>query len=339
MFVENFSRERTLLLPAMPTVTCMNGRAKLGVSTIAIVLLAGACSGSSTQRSVSKTTNSAPDAAVPQVSKTSVRLLLTRGGITVPVVGVTTKGFQIITPCGRAAIVNDGTRFGQVEVVIDAGHGGRETGAIANGIRESILNIHVARELQTALKAIGISSALTRSGDYRLPIPIRAKIVNVVRPKLFVSVHHNSGAAADHVGPGTEVYFQRASVQSKRLAGLVWKHMTDALKKFDAHWVGAGDAGAIYRLGGAGNDFYGVLRETAGIPAVLIEPTYISEPSQARLLKTDKFRQAEAIAIAEAIQQYLHTNDQGTGFRVPLSRGGSDPGGGGTTHECKDPKL
>ena len=89
----------------------------------------------------------------------------------------------------------------------------------------------------------------------------------------------------------------------------------------------------------SGEPLSSVLRKTAGIPGVLIEPTYISEPSQARLLKTDKFRQAEARSIAKAIQQYLRTNDQGTGYQPPLSRGASDPGGGGTTHDCTDPKL
>jgi N-acetylmuramoyl-L-alanine amidase len=200
-----------------------------------------------------------------------------------------------------------------------------------------VLNLQVAEELQRQLASLGIRAALTRTGDYRLPIVTRAEIANVAKPKVFVSVHHNAGAAAGRSDPGTEVYFQHSSASSKRLAGLIWESLVAALRSVSAQWVGASDAGAIYRLGRTGNDFYGVLRDTH-VPAVLIEPAYMSNASEAHLLSTASFRTTEAKAIADGIHRYLTTRDPGGGFHQPLARAFSDAGGGGTDN-CTDPAL
>ena len=309
----------------------------VAASLVAMVGISAGCS-SAARRSQSSGSPLALAHGVPAKPK-NARLLITPRGISVAVVSHSSTGYRVVTPCGKTALVKQGSAIGRVDVMIDPGHGGSESGASANGIRESILNLHVARELQLALSKLGIRSALTRTGDYRVTIATRAKIVNVMRPKLFVSVHHNSGVAAAHDGPGTEVYYQHASAESKRLAGLLWNHLVPTLAQFHAHWVGASDAGAIQRLGNGGDDFFGVLRQTHGIPAALIEPSYISEASQAALLKTDAFRQAEARAIAAGIDRYLHSSDAGSGYKTPLNRGASDPGGGGTNEDCHDPKL
>ena len=202
---------------------------------------------------------------------------------------------------------------------------------------EFVARVRSAEELRRQLGSLGVHAALTRTGDYRLPIATRAEIANVARPKLFVSVHHNAGAAAARSDPGTEVYFQHRSAASKRLAGLIWESLVAALRRVSAHWVGASDAGAIYRLGRTGSDFYGVLRDTHA-PAVLIEPSYMSSASEAHLLSTASFRTIEAKAIADGIQRYLTTRDPGSGFHQPLPRGYDDAGGGGTDN-CRDPAL
>ena len=244
-----------------------------------------------------------------------------------------------MTPCGKPVTVLGGTPLADIDVVIDPGHGGREVGAVANGLVEARLNLQVARELQRTLENDGIHAALTRTGDYRLPIASRARIINTARPKLFVSVQHNGGPAASHIGRGTEVYFQHESKPSRRLAGLVWEELFTGLKGFTTNWVGASDAGAIYRLGSDGNDFHGVLRLTANIPGVLSEAAYISDVSEAALLATPAFRSAEAAMVARAIKRFMTTNDPGGGFHEPLVRSMHDAGGGGTMTDCHDPRL
>ena len=194
--------------------------------------------------------------------------------------------------------------------------------------------------MQTDLAALHISAALTRTGDYRLPIPTRAAIVNADRPKLFVSIHHNSGDAAPHRGPGTEVYYQHASLRARRLAGLIWQHVFDNLDAFQASWVGAGDAGAIYRLDQHHADYYGVLRLIPATPAVLVEASYLDEPTEAALLRTHAFISAEAAGVAAGIRAYLVTHDAGSGYHTPYQRTFADTGGGGGTYVgCVDPPI
>lgn len=244
-----------------------------------------------------------------------------------------------MTPCGLTVTVDKGTPIRAVDVVLDPGHGGIESGAVGYGLKESDLNLDVARRVQADLATTGIRAALTRAGDYRLPIPTRALIINTAHPKLFISINQNGGPAADHSGPGTEVYYQHDSSRAKRLAGLIWQNVYTTLNTFPAHWVGAGDAGAIYRLGSDSKDFYGVLRLAHSTPGTLIEAAYVTEPSEAALLAQPRVRAAEAAAIANGIRSYLRASNQGSGYHVPIFRGFGDPGGGGSFNNCTDPKL
>jgi N-acetylmuramoyl-L-alanine amidase len=266
----------------------------------------------------------------PSTSKANragpVRLLLTPTGVTVAVVRSERRGWQVRTPCGNRATITHGTPLPDVQVVIDPGHGGGDPGAVAYGLHEAHVNLQVARRLQRDLERDGIRAALTRTGDYDVRIAARADFIIAAQAKVFVSVQHNAGNAAPHDGPGTEVYYQHKSANSRRLAGLIWENVFTTLNRFPAHWIGASDAGSIFRLGRDGDDFYGVLRRTLETPGVLVETSYISEASQAALLATPSFRNAEAQAIASGIRRYLNTSDAGRGFRTPLVRGFDDPG-------------
>ncbi len=257
-----------------------------------------------------------------------------------PIVGRVPGAWRAMTPCGHTVSVSRATLIPSVDVIIDPGHGGKEAGAVAYGLREADINLQVAGAVQRDLAAVHISAALTRTGDYRLPIPTRADIVVTDRPKLFVSIHHNSGDAARHNGPGTEVYYQHASTRARRLAGLIWKHLYSAIDKFAANWVGASDAGAIYRLDQNRADYYGVLRRVPQTPAVLVEASYLSEPTEAALLRRRDFVTAEALGIAAGIRADLDSQDLGAGYHTPVQRGYQDNGGGGGTYiGCVDPRL
>lgn len=316
----------------LPAISRLGRWGALGICIAGLV--AGGCQTSARSLQPSPSSTTSQSAARPPV-----RLIQTPTGVIVPVVRPVGSGWEVRTPCGRAVTVARGTPIRGVDVILDPGHGGIETGAVANGLKESDLNLDVARRVQDDLAAIGIRAALTRTADYRVPIATRAAIVNTVRPKLFVSINHNGGPAAHHAGPGTEVYYQHASSSAKRLAGLVWQDVYAALNQFNAHWVGASDAGAIYRLGRDGSDFYGVLRLAGRTPGVLLEAAYVTERSEAALLRTARFRSAEAKAVAAAIGRFLRTSDPGGGYHTPIDRGFGDPGGGGGLNGCEDPNL
>jgi N-acetylmuramoyl-L-alanine amidase len=275
----------------------------------------------------------------PALTTADVRVVTSPNGVVVPVLEALESGWRVATPCGKETELDDGAPLADAHVVIDPGHGGSESGAVAeNGLTEAELNLEVSRELERVLEAEGLTVQLTRDADYRLPIETRADIVNALSPLLFISIHHNGGEAAQRSTPGTEVFYQRADASSRRLAGLVWEDIVAALSVHEVAWTGGDDAGAIYRSGRDGSDFYGVLRRTAGTPAVLIEAGYLSNPAEADLFARPEVQTAEAVAIARAVLRYLTTDEPGSGYMDPAFRGyGSS--GGGTFANCRDPDL
>jgi len=91
-------------------------------------------------------------------------------------------------------------------VVIDAGHGGEDSGAIGpNGAREKDVVLSVARGLAGRLRARGLRVVLTRDRDVFVPLEHRTAVANDARGDLFVSIHAN--AAEDASIRGTETYF------------------------------------------------------------------------------------------------------------------------------------
>jgi N-acetylmuramoyl-L-alanine amidase len=246
--------------------------------------------------------------------------------------------FVAASPCGAEVTVS-GTPITGAHVVLDPGHGGEESGAIGPaGTREKDVNVAVAQDAERRLRALGASVVLTRPGDYRVTLRSRAEIVTALQPRVFVSIHHNADPDGPHTGPGSETYFQIGVPESRRAAGLVYEEVARALSAYDVAWVGDTDAGAKYRPAGDGGDYYGILRRTAGVPAVLSEAAFLTNPPEEALLNDPGFRAAEAEAITRAVVRFVTTTDPGSGFVEPHPR--TQPAGsGGGTEGCVDPPL
>jgi len=179
---------------------------------------------------------------------------------------------------------------------------------------------------------------LTRTSDYNTTLKTRAAIAVGLQPQAFVSIHHNAAPDGPSDGPGNESYYQIASADSKRLAGLIWEEVTAAFTPYATAWVADTDHGAKYRPSASGGDYYGILRYGEGVTTVLSEAAFISNPPEERLLADPTFRHVEAEAIARAIVRYVSTNDPGSGFVTPYPR--TEPaGGGGGPQGCVDPPL
>lgn len=248
---------------------------------------------------------------------------------------------RVLTPCeNRAwASLSDGRVERAAEVVLDPGHGGSESGATGpGGLTEKELNLDVARLAVDALRAQGIDAVLTRPSDYRVTLASRVAVAGALRPKAFVSVHHNAEPDGPRDGPGSETFYQFRSAESKRLAGLLYEEIVRALSDFSAEWVADRDAGAKYRVSDSGTDYYGILRRSAevGLVTSLAELAFISNPTEEALLRREDVRQAEAGAITRALARFLRTEDPGSGFTIPYPRAEPAGPGGGTTG-CVDP--
>jgi N-acetylmuramoyl-L-alanine amidase len=260
-------------------------------------------------------------------------------GIVVPVVSSTADTWVVRTPCGATATLRRGTPVGAPVVVLDPGHGGAETGAMSpSGLAESGVNLAVARQAQSALEAAGVPTLLTRTGDYELTLPTRSEIARDVNPRAFVSIHHNADPDGPRPGPGSETYYQIGSADSKRLAGLLYEEVVKALAQYKVAWTADRDAGAKFRAGTSGGDYYAMLRQPGKVVSALAELAFISNPPEAELLGRADVQRVEGQAVARGIVRYLTTPDPGSGFTQPYPRV-DPPTVPGPVHACRDPEL
>ncbi len=288
------------------------------------------------------TVTTTPATSTTETSGTTVpeatRALVTPTGVVVSVLNESVNGFRVTTPCGNETVVREGTPVGRRSVVIDPGHGGEvDTGAVgANGLMEKHLNLEVAQALEANLIVRGIDVLLTRTADYATRLGVRAALGDQVDADLIISVHHNAPTPGPSTRPGTEIFIQSASEDSRRLGGLVWRHVVDALSEFEVDWSAAPDAGVLSVLSTTGNDAYGMIR-TPSTVSVLAELGYISNRPEAELFATNEYVEAASEALADAVDAYLGTDARGAGFVAEPRVFNPQPGIGGSL--CVDPVL
>ncbi|MEF2964275.1 N-acetylmuramoyl-L-alanine amidase family protein [Paenibacillus sp. M1] len=178
---------------------------------------------------------------------------------------------------------------GKKLVVIDAGHGGKDPGAISvTGNREKDFNLAVALKVEELLKQeTDIDFVLTRSSDTYPTLQDRVKIANDLDADLFISIHANSGSAS---ASGVETYYTRS--ESKALANIMHKYLVQS--------SGLSDRGVRTAS-------LHVTRET-DMPAVLLECGYLSNKSDNALLYTEAFQDSVAAGVVEGIKEYLGMN-------------------------------
>lgn len=172
-------------------------------------------------------------------------------------------------------------------IVVDAGHGGKDHGAMRGGASEKDLNLSLAMMVRDALQARGFKVYMTRSTDVFLPLPKITAITNQVHPDLFISIHHNASVNAS--ANGIETYYY--TPQSVALARKVHAREINS--------VGARDGGVKKAM------FY-VIHHTS-VPAILCEVGYVSNPSELAELQGFERKSKTARAIADGVVDYLKT--------------------------------
>lgn len=284
----------------------------------------------------------APEAPVPPPPTPTepAKAVISPHGVVLPVIATEGESWRVRTPCGNETVVSDARPVSQATVVIDPGHGGVEPGAVSeeHGVTEKDVNLAVSLELAKTLELQGITAVLTRYTDHRVPLTARAGVAKAFQPRAFVSVHHNAEPDGPMEGPGAETYYQHRDPESKRLAGLILEELRATFAILPVEWVGDTDAGAKIRVNSRGEDYYGILRHTNGIPGVLSEAAFVTNPNEAQLLRTIEFQRLEADAIARAIVRFFNTKDPGSGFVDAYPRQ-SPAGSGGGNQGCTDPPL
>ena len=287
----------------------------------------------------STSTTTTPLAFPPIADHGEIRAVRTPSGLVLPVLGGSPGAWQVLTPCATSAVAPGEPVVG-AHVVLDPGHGGDEPGAVGpTGLTEKELNLDVALRVRDLLQAEGATVVLTRDRDVRLTLATRAAIARTMSPIAFLSIHHNAAPVGRSDRPGSELYHQLRDPRSRRLAGLLWEELQSHLSPFGTDWATGDQPGARGRRSlRTGGDFYGILRNAEGVPTVLVEATYLTNPAESALLATEEFRAAEARAIADAVLRLIRTDDPGSGF-VPTKEAPEPAGGGGGARGCVDPPL
>ncbi|HEV8297970.1 MAG TPA: N-acetylmuramoyl-L-alanine amidase [Acidimicrobiales bacterium] len=313
--------------------------ALMGIATSGVDVVIGAAAPAPAP-SATTTVTSAGLTAVAVVAPKPGDAVRTPSGVLAFWKGVDEQGrAHVSTPCTREASVARADRVAGVDVLLDAGHGGLDPGARSpTGVTEAELNLDVVLRARDALVARGFTVAVTRDGNWFRTVGDRGTLAAALQPRAFVSVHHNSGAdAPSRNGPGTEVYYQRAGDGSRRLGGLVWEEVVGAFSQFDIRWTGGGNRGVRWRQNTKGQDFYGVLRNSDPVPAIILEAAYLSGSEEAKLIRTNEFRDAEAQAVARGIERWLTTDAPGSGYRNGIVANG--PSNVPNLARCVDPPL
>ncbi|WP_051314938.1 peptidoglycan-binding protein [Alteribacter aurantiacus] len=175
-------------------------------------------------------------------------------------------------------------------IVIDAGHGGSDPGAVAFGFQEKDIVLDVAHIVNNIMEGTDIQVVLTRTGDYFIELEDRVKIAHDSGADAFVSIHANAfGQESVH---GTETYWNNnhQSADSRALAEAIQERLISKLGTQDR---------------GVKEANFHVIRHTQ-VPSVLVELGFITNRQEAERMQTAAFKQAAAEAIKEGVMNFYN---------------------------------
>ena len=198
-------------------------------------------------------------------------------------------------------------RLGMKTIMIDAGHGGSDPGAINGSHKEKVYTLQIAKRLQTQLEKLGFRVIMTRTGDTYPTLQDRAALCKKYKPDLFISIHCNS--STNKTPAGIETY-RAVPVGGTETKGSKVKTEKQSANEFDANnsrlafeiqkslvaATGATDRGtrhqAIYVTG------------NATCPAVLIEVGYLSNDAELKKIASPEYQNKIVSGILAGLAGY-----------------------------------
>lgn len=186
----------------------------------------------------------------------------------------------------------------KVTVMLDPGHGGKDSGAISKSrtLMEKDVVLSIGLKTRDILEKAGYKVLMTREDDTYVGLSERPALANQARADLFVSIHCDSVESTEPHGTGTFYYAPESNAslyaqeyQRSLLADLLQKAMVEKCGRTDRRVRQAN---------------YAVLRESS-MPSALVETAFISNAEEAGLLASADFQTKAAQAIAEGIQKYI----------------------------------
>lgn len=191
-----------------------------------------------------------------------------------------------------------------IAVVIDAGHGGRDPGAIGKtGTSEDKINLAIALKLRQFIELSGGTAIMTREDDQGLysqdkpkvgtrkneDLKIRRAIINASNAHIYISIHLNSFSQSQYYGAQT--FYNSSNKDSKLLAEAIQEELRTIIDRDNKRQVKPKD------------DVY-ILKDNS-IPGALVECGFLSNYEEEQLLKDDKYQHKLAWAIFCGIEKYM----------------------------------
>lgn len=220
-------------------------------------------------------------------------------------------------------------------VVIDAGHGGKDPGAIGcNRAQEKVIVLDIASELKKILKSRGYKVYMTRERDEFVKLSHRTQFANKKNADIFLSIHANAVAKlnADNAN-GIESYFLSNSRSSRAKKVAAKENSADLsdmnfygkesfLNTLNKHNIVASNKlaidlqrGMLGSLNGYGNVHDAGVREGpfwvlvgAQMPSVLVEVGFVSHPTESKRLIDTKYQKSLALGLADGVERYFLNN-------------------------------
>lgn len=186
-------------------------------------------------------------------------------------------------------------------IILDAGHGGEDPGACANGLEEKKLNLEIAQSLKELLSQFGYSVVLTRNEDVLLynageeghkkfsDVRNREAVAESFPNAVFVSIHFNKFPMESC--KGLQTFYSDNNSNSIRLAESI---------QSNAYIIQPDNKRTVK----CGNDSI-YLMKNLEMPAVLIECGFLSNPEEAALLSKDDYKKALVLSLYCGIAEYM----------------------------------
>lgn len=181
-------------------------------------------------------------------------------------------------------------------IVVDPGHGGRDSGAVNNFLCEKDLNLMIGMLTGDLFRQKGYDVYMTRTDDTFIPLLDRADAANILDAAAFISVHNNS-MPADMLVPakklyrGTTVLYNSSAIKpAKDLATIMCDELVNTLR---THQYPLQDRPGL------------VVLNSTWVPAVIAEVSMMPHPQDAKMISQPVYQQKAAEAIVSATEKYL----------------------------------
>ena len=176
------------------------------------------------------------------------------------------------------------------KVFIGVGHGGTDSGAVANGLKEKDLNLAIALACREELTRHGVKVGMSRTKDENDPLANEVKECNAYNPDYAVEIHNNAGG-----GDGAEIYHHYGGGKGKTLAQNILNEIVA---------IGQNSRGLKTKKNSSGKDYFGWIRDTKA-PACLIECAFVDNKKDIAIIDTAAEQKKMGIAIAKGVLKTL----------------------------------